>query len=123
MIDYGIVVDDGIICKKDTLYIEMLAVGENITKAGIVIPTEKMDAFGHFVKPRWAKVIFKADNLTDFEVGDWVLIQHGKWSSSIKALINGVEKTIWYVSDKSVKEQSIIAVSKKMPTEIKGFYE
>lgn len=118
MIDYGISVPNSLECFKNTLFVESLEHGSKKTKWGFEIPEEKMSMDGSFVHPRWAKVIFKADNLKDIEVGDWVLISYGRWSSSIKATINGEDKDIWYVSEKSLKAGALIAKSKDKPKQL-----
>ena len=101
MIEYGINISDHIECLPDTLYVEKIEYGEKTLKNGFIIPTETMDYLGNFVRPRWAKILYKADNIKNVNVGDWVLIRHGHWSSSIDCNIKGENKTIWYISPKS----------------------
>lgn len=120
MINYGIEIPNKIECLDDTLYVEKIEYGERTLKSGILIPIETMDYQGHFVRPRWAKVLFKADNIKNVNVGDWVLINHGHWSSSINCKINGENKTIWYISPKSYKE-GFLAVTHKMPEILKEY--
>lgn len=124
MIEYGININDHIECLPDTLYVEKIEYGEKTLKNGFVIPTETMDYLGNFVRPRWAKILYKADNIKNVNVGDYILLSHGRWSSSIKCTIKGVQKTIWYISPKSYKEGAL-AVSHKMPDCLKqyGFTE
>ena len=118
MIDYGITVPNSLECFKNTLFVEQLEHGAKTTKWGFEIPEEKMDFQGNFIHPRWAKVLFKSDNLKDIEVGDWVLISYGRWSSSILATIKGEEKDIWYISEKSLKEGALMAKSKDKPKQL-----
>ena len=79
-----------------------------------------MDYLGNFVRPRWAKILYKADNIKTVNVGDYILLSHGRWSSSIKCTIKGIQKTIWYISPKSYKEGAL-AVSHKMPECLKQY--
>lgn len=118
MIDYGITIPNNLECFKNTLFVEELEHGEKKTDWGFIIPEEKMDFEGNFIHPRWAKVLYKADNLKDIDVGDWVLISYGRWSSSILATIHGEEKNIWYISEKSLKEGALIAKSKNKPKQL-----
>lgn len=124
MIEYGIDINDHIECLPDTLYVEKIEYGERTLKNGFIIPTETMDYQGFFVRPRWAKILYKADNVKNVNVGDYILLSHGRWSSSIKCTIKGIQKTIWYISPKSYKEGAL-AVSHKMPDCLKqyGFTE
>ena len=118
MIDYGITIPNKLECFKNTLFVEELEHGSKTTSWGFEIPEEKMDYEGNFIHPRWAKVLYKADNIKNVEVGDWVLISYGLWSSSIKATINGEDKDIWYVSEKSLKDGALIAKSKNKPKQL-----
>lgn len=120
MIDYGIDIPNELVCLPNSFYVDSLEIGEKKTKFGFIIPEEKMDARGEFVRPRWARVLFKADNVKNIEVGDWVLISHGRWSSSIVMLKDGTQKKIWFISPKSIKE-GLLAVSKTKPVELEGY--
>ena len=120
MIEYGINIPNHIECLDDTLYVEKIEYGEKTLKNGFIIPTETMDHYGNFVRPRWAKVLYKADNIKNINVGDWVLIQHGNWSTGINCKIKNEDKTIWYISPKSYKE-GVLAISHKMPDCLKQY--
>ena len=76
-----------------------------------------MDYEGHFAHPRWAQVVYKADNIKDIEVGDYIALDHGHWTTSMKMFSNGNEETLWYVSPKSYKK-GLIAMSKVMPSHL-----
>ena len=67
---------------KDLLVINM-DMGEMKTAGGIVIQSD--DGKAHGVKPRWAEV-YKIGDECDLDVkeGQWVLIEHGRWTRKIK---------------------------------------
>jgi hypothetical protein len=119
MIDYGADIPHEIVCLPDTMYVEDMEYGER-KKGGLFYTQEKMDMYGEFVRPRWSRVLFKADNIKDIEAGDWIAICHGHWSTSMNVIINGKPKKVWYISPKSYRE-GLIAVSKTMPEELKGY--
>ena len=57
--------------------------GETKTAGGIIIQSD--DAKAHGVKPRWAQVYAKGhENNDPYDVGDWILIEHGRWTRKIK---------------------------------------
>ena len=120
MINYGINIPNHIECLPDTLYVDIIEYGERTLKNGFIVPTETMDYLGNFIRPRWAKVLYKADNIKNVNVGDFCLINHGHWSSSIKCTINNEEKTIWYISPKSYKE-GFLAVTHQVPEILKQY--
>ena len=115
MIEQGIDVPNYLECLDSSLYVEYLEHGDQVSKSGILIDEERMDKGQDFIKPRWAQVKYKAKNIKDYDIGDWILIRHGFWSSSILAYINGEEHTLWYVPPKSIKKDGILAVSKTKP--------
>ena len=41
------------------------------------------------IRPRWAKVYKVGPDQTDVQVGDWVFVEHGRWSRGIELDING----------------------------------
>ena len=67
---------------KDVLVIDM-DMGEMTTASGIVIQSD--DGKAHGVKPRWAKVYRVGSEVTDIEIGQWVLIEHGRWTGGARA--------------------------------------
>jgi len=46
------------------------------------------------IRPRWAKVYTIGPDQTDVAVGQWVLLEHGRWSRGIKIVKDGEEFTI-----------------------------
>ena len=120
MIDFGINVPNEIICLDDSMYVEKIEYGERTTKSGLVLMKEQMDCEGRFARPRWAKVKYKAENIKGIEVGDWILLEHGHWSTSMLMEINGEPIKLWYISPKSYKT-GVMAVSKTMPEQLKEF--
>jgi len=46
------------------------------------------------IRPRWARVYAVGPEQTDVTVGQWVLLEHGRWSRGIKIQQDGEEFTI-----------------------------
>jgi len=95
---------------KDILVIDM-DMGEQTTAAGIVIQSD--DGKAHGVKPRWAQV-YKVGSNCDINVkeGQWVLIDHGRWTRKIKINDGQGEKEF-----QKVEVKSIIAVANEKPND------
>lgn len=56
--------------------------GEQKTKGGLILRDD--DGTTRGIYPRWAKVHAKGpDNTDDYEVGQWILIEHGRWTRGI----------------------------------------
>jgi co-chaperonin GroES (HSP10) len=95
---------------KDILVTDM-DMGEMKTAAGIVIQSD--DAKAHGVKPRWAKVYkVGADCGIEVKEGQWILIEHGRWTRKIKINDGESEKEF-----QKVEVKSIMAVADEKPND------
>jgi len=70
-----VAIDDHIIV------VDMDAEDEKIVN-GIIIPSERGGDRG--VHPRWAQVCATGPNQEDVNVGEWVLVEHGRWTRGVK---------------------------------------
>jgi co-chaperonin GroES (HSP10) len=90
--------------------------GETTTAGGIIIQSD--DAKAHGVKPRWAKVYAKgSENKDPYEVGDWVLIEHGRWTRKIEIENEKGEK----IDLQKVEVESILAWQDEAPSNLAYF--
>ena len=55
--------------------------GMEKTIGGIFLPSDDGKSTG--IHPRWAKVYAVGPNQKDVKVGEWVLLEHGRWSRGI----------------------------------------
>tara|TARA_B110000503_G_scaffold62961_1_gene99569 strand:- start:770 stop:1192 length:423 start_codon:yes stop_codon:yes gene_type:complete len=95
---------------KDVLVINM-DMGEQLTKGGIIVGSD--DGKAHGVKPRWAEVYKVGDACElDVKVGQWVLIEHGRWTRKIKIDDGDGEKEF-----QKVEIKSIIIVADEKPND------
>jgi len=63
---------------------------------GIFIPDDNGKSEG--IRPRWAKVYSIGENVTDIEVGQWILIEHGRWTRMFNVGLPAEDKTeLWGV--------------------------
>jgi hypothetical protein len=95
--------------QSDVLVIDM-DMGEQKTAGGLIIQSD--DGKAHGVKPRWAKV-YKVGSEIDFiKEGQWILIEHGRWTRKIKIDDGEGEKEF-----QKVETKSIIAVANEKPND------
>jgi co-chaperonin GroES (HSP10) len=95
---------------KDILVCDM-DMGEQVTASGIVIKSD--DGKAHGVKPRWARVYKVGENCEiDVKVGQWILIEHGRWTRKIKIDDGEGEKEF-----QKVEVKSVIAVADERPND------
>ena len=51
-------------------------------KIGSIILTND-DGKSHGIRPRWAQILETASDIKGVEKGQWILIEHGRWSRSV----------------------------------------
>jgi co-chaperonin GroES (HSP10) len=83
--------------------------GEQTTKSGLIISSDNGKERG--IYPRWAKVYSKGpDNTDPYEVGEWILIEHGRWTRGMNIDTGEGEFEI-----RMVETESILAYSSEKP--------
>ena len=63
---------------KDSVIVSDMYFGDMRTTFGIIIPSDDGKTTG--VKPRWGRVFAVGDGQEDVAVGEWILIEHGRWT-------------------------------------------
>lgn len=83
--------------------------GEQKTASGLIISNDDGKTRG--IYPRWGMVHSKGpDNKEEYQVGDWVLIEHGRWTRSVKIDEGDGETEL-----RMVEAESILAYSDEKP--------
>lgn len=70
-----------IVPMPNTVLVHNIEQGEKRTKNGIIILDDNGKERG--IRERWAQVWSKHDDITEVDVGDWILIKHGRWTRGI----------------------------------------
>jgi len=79
---------------KKHILVRDMNFSEQRTASGIYIPSD--DGKSEGVKPRWAKVFAVGPEQTEVKVGEWVLLEHGRWTRGIEVEEDdGTKFTIW----------------------------
>ncbi len=83
--------------------------GEQKTASGLILTSDDGDSRG--IYPRWGQVHAKGpENDDSYEIGDWVLVEHGRWTRGIDIDEGAGEKTL-----RMVEAESILAYSNEKP--------
>jgi co-chaperonin GroES (HSP10) len=70
--------------------------GEQVSAGGIVLKSD--DGKSEGVRPRWCKVFAVGPEQTDVKVGEWIYVEHGRWTRGLEVEEdNGTKFTIWRV--------------------------
>lgn len=97
---------------RDNVIVTDMNFEEQKTASGIVILSDDGKVEG--VKPRWGKVWAIGPEQTDVKVGEWILIEHGRWTRGIQVQdAAGKEITIRWAETKA-----IMAVANERPNDL-----
>jgi len=87
----------------DRVIVSDMFFGEQKTKGGIILTTDDGNVRG--IYPRWGKVYSKGPKNKDiYNVGDWVLVEHGRWTRGV-SIKDGEEE----LELRMVETESILA--------------
>jgi len=105
---------DGFRPIRDNVFVSDLDSGPHQTAAGIIIPDDNMNERG--IRPRWGRVWAIGPDVQEIAVGEWVFIEHARWTNSIDLeLPEGVVR-IWKIE----WPESVLLAASDDPRE---FYE
>jgi hypothetical protein len=83
--------------------------GEQVTASGLIVASDDGKTRG--IYPRWAKVYSKGpDNKDEYNVGQWILVEHGRWTRGMAINDGSGVKEV-----RMVESESILAYSNEKP--------
>ncbi len=106
------VVQGKIVPIRDNILITEMSFEEQKTASGIIIQSD--DGKSHGVRPRWGRVWAIGPEQKDVKVGEWILVEHGRWTRGVTVKDdNGTEFII-----RRVEVKSILASADEKPSDI-----
>lgn len=72
---------------KDHIIVTEMQFGARKLASGIIIPNDNGKSEG--IRPRWGKVYAVGPDQEDVKVGEWVLVDHGRWTRGVPVTFNG----------------------------------
>jgi len=85
---------------KDHILVTEMAFKERKLSSGIVLHNDDGKTTG--IRPRWAKVYAVGPEQTEIQVGQWIFVEHGRWSRGIEVEVNDEQLTLRRVDPKSI---------------------
>lgn len=95
---------------KDHILVTDMLFDHRFTQGGIMLLDDDGKDVG--IRPRWAKVHAVGPEQTEFEIGQWVLVSHGRWTRGAKYHEDGSETE---VTIRRVDVKDIMAVRDDQP--------
>jgi hypothetical protein len=95
---------------QDHVLVSEMKFDRRITRGGLILPPDNGKDDG--IRPRWGQVYSVGPKQKDVEVGQWILVSHGRWTRGFE-LIKDNEK----ITVRRVDIKDILLVSDEQPAE------
>lgn len=96
----------------DRVLVVDMEFGEKKTKSGIIFTDDDAKSAG--IRPRWAKVFKVGPKQKELQVGDFVLMDHGRWTRGVEVELNGEKSKLFMIDYPG----GLLAISKSKPKEL-----
>lgn len=90
---------------KDAVLVSDMNFEFRVTTSGIILPSD--DAKNSGIRPRWGKVYAIGPTQKDVTVGQWILVDHGRWTRGV----NIEDKDGNFITIRKVDNKDILLVS------------
>lgn len=94
---------------RDHILITEMDFGTTLTAGGIFIPSD--DGKSEGIRHRWGRVWAIGPEQTDVKVGEWILVEHGRWTRGVTI----VDDTDGEIVIRRVDNKAILMVSSEKP--------
>jgi co-chaperonin GroES (HSP10) len=95
---------------RDNVLVSNMDFDNRTTSTGILLLNDDGKTEG--IRPRWGRVWAVGDEQQDVKIGDWVLVEHGRWTRGINVETANGEETI-----RRIDNDCILAVADERPSE------
>jgi co-chaperonin GroES (HSP10) len=98
---------------RDGIIVEDMKFGMQTTSKGLIILDD--NGSNHGIKPRWARVYSVGPDQKDISVGQYILVEHGRWTRGIEIVDpeTGEETVV-----RKVDNENILMVSDEPMTDM-----
>ena len=85
---------------RDDVIVEEMAFKERKLASGIILLDD--DGKGYGIRPRWGKVYAIGPDQKDVTQGQWIMVEHGRWTRGVKIADGNNETVIRKVDNKDI---------------------
>ena len=126
---FGIEIEGAIKPLRDSIIVTDMDFSGRQLSSGVILLGDDGKTDG--IRPRWARVYAIGPEQRDVGVGQWVLVEHGRWSRSLKIVKDGEEivirradpKAIIFVSDTEPDDINTISTAVHAERKSREVYE
>jgi hypothetical protein len=101
---------DGIRALNDHVLVADMNFKERKLSSGIYLLND--DGRGAGIRPRWARVYATGPEQQDIQVGQWILVAHGRWTRGVT-----IEDTTGEITIRRIDQNDILLVSDSEPSD------
>lgn len=80
---------------KDNVFVTDLDSGPHKTAGGILLPDDDMTERG--IRSRWGRVWAVGPEVEDIQPGEWVLVEHARWTYGIDLELKDETVRVWKI--------------------------
>ena len=91
----------------DDVLVEEMVFGERSLSGGLILIND--DGKGYGIRPRWGKVYSVGPKQLDVEEGQWIMVDHGRWSRGY--LIEDAKDMLLVSNEKPTDDTQSMATS------------
>ena len=96
---------------RDSILVADMNFDTRVTAAGIILNSDDGKTEG--IRPRWGRVYAIGPEQTEVKTGEWVLIEHGRWTRGIE--VENEDGSITVI--RKIDNDCILALSDEEPSE------
>lgn len=96
----------------DNIIVTDMEFGMERTAAGILVHSD--DGKGTGIHPRWGRVFAIGPDQTSVSIGEWILLEHGRWGRAFKYENKDGKEFTLHQADKN----AILMVSDEKPADV-----
>jgi co-chaperonin GroES (HSP10) len=96
---------------RDNILVSDMDFDARTTKTGIFLLNDDGKDTG--IRPRWGRVWAVGEEQKEFKVGDWVLVEHGRWTRGIKVEDQDGNETVI----RRIDTDCVMAIADERPSE------
>ena len=93
---------------RDAVIVSDMNFKERISRGGLILPTDNGKSSG--IRPRWGQVYAVGPDQQDVSPGQWVCVEHGRWTRGID-----IEDESGKITVRRVDPKDIMMVSDQQP--------
>jgi hypothetical protein len=100
------------------IFVTNMEKGMQLSRGGIIRIDDNFK--DHGIRPRWSRVWKIGSDIDYLNVGEWVLVEHGRWTLQIDMTVDGEEISTWSIDPSAIL---LVSSSEECPADTQYTFE